>query len=55
MVDDGVPLLGICVGLQWLFDGSDRGAGRRRASALFKGSANAASILTDSSVRPLDG
>jgi glutamine amidotransferase len=22
-VDDGVPLLGICVGLQWLFDGSD--------------------------------
>ena len=23
MVDDGVPLLGICVGLQWLFDGSD--------------------------------
>ncbi len=22
MVDDGVPLLGICVGLQWLFDGS---------------------------------
>jgi len=23
MVDDGIPLLGICVGLQWLFDGSD--------------------------------
>jgi imidazole glycerol-phosphate synthase subunit HisH len=22
-VDDGVPLLGICVGLQWLFDASD--------------------------------
>ena len=22
MADDGVPLLGICVGLQWLFDGS---------------------------------
>jgi glutamine amidotransferase len=22
MVDDGIPLLGICVGLQWLFDGS---------------------------------
>ena len=22
-VDDGVPLLGICVGLQWLFEGSD--------------------------------
>jgi glutamine amidotransferase len=22
MVDDGVPLLGICVGLQWLFEGS---------------------------------
>ena len=23
MVEDGVPLLGICVGLQWLFEGSD--------------------------------
>ena len=23
MVDDGIPLLGICVGLQWLFDGSE--------------------------------
>ena len=23
MVEDGVPLLGICVGLQWLFDGSE--------------------------------
>ena len=23
MVDDGVPLLGICVGLQWLFEGSE--------------------------------
>ena len=23
MVDDGVPVLGICVGLQWLFEGSD--------------------------------
>ncbi len=23
MADDGVPLLGICVGLQWLFDGSE--------------------------------
>jgi glutamine amidotransferase len=27
MVEDGVPLLGICVGLQWLFDGSDEAAG----------------------------
>jgi imidazole glycerol-phosphate synthase subunit HisH len=26
MVDDGVPLLGICVGLQWLFEGSDEAA-----------------------------
>ena len=26
MVDDGVPLLGICVGLQWLFDGSEEAA-----------------------------
>jgi glutamine amidotransferase len=23
MADDGVPLLGICVGLQWLFEGSE--------------------------------
>ena len=23
MVDDGIPLLGICVGLQWLFEGSE--------------------------------
>ena len=27
MVDDGVPLLGICVGLQWLFEGSEEAAG----------------------------
>jgi glutamine amidotransferase len=27
MVDDGVPLLGICVGLQWLFDGSEEAPG----------------------------
>jgi imidazole glycerol-phosphate synthase subunit HisH len=25
-VDDGVPLLGICVGLQWLFEGSEESA-----------------------------
>ena len=29
MVDDGVPLLGICVGLQWLFEGSDEAPGVR--------------------------
>jgi imidazole glycerol-phosphate synthase subunit HisH len=27
MVDDGAPLLGICVGLQWLFEGSEEAAG----------------------------
>jgi imidazole glycerol-phosphate synthase subunit HisH len=27
MVADGVPLLGICVGLQWLFEGSEEAAG----------------------------
>ena len=27
MVDDGVPLLGICVGLQWLFEGSEEAQG----------------------------
>ena len=37
MVDDGVPLLGICVGLQWLFEGSEEAPDVRRASALFKG------------------
>jgi imidazole glycerol-phosphate synthase subunit HisH len=26
LVDDGTPLLGICVGLQWLFEGSDEAA-----------------------------
>ena len=26
MVDDGTPLLGICVGLQWLFEGSEEAA-----------------------------
>jgi glutamine amidotransferase len=26
MADDGVPLLGICVGLQWLFEGSEEAA-----------------------------
>ena len=35
MVDDGIPLLGICVGLQWLFEGSDEAPdveGSRRCS-----------------------
>ena len=27
MVGDGIPLLGICVGLQWLFEGSDEAPG----------------------------
>ena len=27
MVDDGIPLLGICVGLQWLFEGSEEAPG----------------------------
>ena len=36
MVDDGVPLLGICVGLQWLFDGSTE-APDVEGLALFKG------------------
>ena len=27
MTDDGVPLLGICVGLQWLFEGSEEAPG----------------------------
>jgi glutamine amidotransferase len=36
MVDDGVPLLGICVGLQWLFEGSDEAA-YASGMSLFKG------------------
>ena len=34
MVDDGVPLLGICVGMQWLFDGSEEAAGATGFSVL---------------------
>jgi glutamine amidotransferase len=37
MVDDGVPLLGICVGLQWLFEGSEEAAGTQGLGC-FKGS-----------------
>jgi imidazole glycerol-phosphate synthase subunit HisH len=36
MVDDGTPLLGICVGLQWLFEGSDE-ASSSDGICLFKG------------------
>ena len=36
MVDDGVPLLGICVGLQWLFEGSEEAASSD-GICLFKG------------------
>ena len=36
MVDDGVPLLGICVGLQWLFEGSTE-APDVSGLSLFKG------------------
>jgi glutamine amidotransferase len=36
MVEDGVPLLGICVGLQWLFSGSEE-APATRGFALFDG------------------
>ena len=35
-VDDGVPLLGICVGLQWLFEGSEESADAR-GLGLFNG------------------
>ena len=36
MVGDGVPLLGICVGLQWLFEGSDEAPGAK-GLAVFDG------------------
>jgi glutamine amidotransferase len=36
MVEDGVPLLGICVGLQWLFEGSEE-APYVRGLSLLKG------------------
>ena len=36
MVDDGVPLLGICVGLQWLFEGSEE-APRVQGFGIFEG------------------
>ena len=34
MVEDGVALLGICVGLQWLFDGSEEAPGVKGLSLL---------------------
>ena len=34
MVDDGIPLLGICVGLQWLFEGSDEAPATKGLSLL---------------------
>lgn len=34
MVNDGVPLLGICVGMQWLFEGSTEAANVRGLSLL---------------------
>ena len=36
MIADGVPLLGICVGLQWLFDGSEE-APDAKGLSIFKG------------------
>ena len=33
-VDRGVPLLGICLGLQWLFEGSDEAPGVRGLGAI---------------------
>lgn len=36
MADDGVPLLGICVGLQWLFEGSEE-APDAKGLCTFKG------------------
>ena len=36
MVEDGVPLLGICVGLQWLFEGSEEAPGTK-GFGVFKG------------------
>ena len=44
MVADGVPLLGICVGLQWLFDGSEE-APSVNGLSLFKGTCH---IFSDS-------
>ena len=35
-LDDGVPLLGICVGLQWLFEGSEEAPDAKGLST-FKG------------------
>ena len=36
MVDDGIPLLGICVGLQWLFEGSEE-APATKGLSIFEG------------------
>jgi glutamine amidotransferase len=56
MVDDGVPLLGICVGLQWLFEGSEeasavRGFGSFPGSCFLLGTTSRPHDLTTS--RPM--
>ncbi len=54
MADDGVPLLGICVGLQWLFEGSEEapevsGLGSFAGSCLLLGSSPSPQALKPSS------
>ena len=49
MVGDGVPLLGICVGLQWLFEGSEE-APDAKGLSIFKGTCH---IFSDSVNRRL--
>ena len=56
MVDDGTPLLGICVGLQWLFEGSEEaanvpGLGCFQGSCVHLGTASRPHALTPA--RPL--
>jgi imidazole glycerol-phosphate synthase subunit HisH len=51
MVDDGVPLLGICVGLQWLFEGSEEAADVNGFS-LFKGRCFNLSLPSPQALKP---
>jgi glutamine amidotransferase len=52
VADDGVPLLGICVGLQWLFEGSDE-AIDAKGLCVFKGTCfNFTDRVTSASRKP---
>ncbi len=54
MVDDGIPLLGICVGLQWLFEGSEEAPGVEGLGAFEGVCFNLGALKTSRTSRPQD-